>query len=459
MPVLEILIVLALVLLNGFFAMSEIAVVSARPTRLESLARKGGRAARLALELARDPGRMLSTVQIGITLVGIVAGAFGGARIAEPLAAALARVPSLAPFSEEIAYTLVVAAITYLSLIIGELVPKQFALRAPERIAATVAPTVDLISRLATPAVWLLETSSRLVLRLLGSEAAPRESVTEEEVRMLIAEGTRAGVFDRQEQEMIGRVLRLADRPVRAIMTPRVELVWLDVEDPPDRIAQIIRESGHSRFVVGKGSLDDVLGVVHVRGLLDACLAGRQLDLPTAVRPMPVVPDTMRVTRALEALRQARVSMALVVDEYGEVEGVVTAEDVLEAVVGDMPERRLDEEGAIVHRGDGSMLMDGMLAIDEVKLALGLDSLPDEESYHTLAGFILGQLGRVPAEGETAVYAGWRFEVVDMDAKRIDKVLVTRHPAREGGARGHAVTPRGGAGQAAGSSRSTRRAQ
>jgi putative hemolysin len=430
MPLLEIAVILALVLLNGFFAMSEIAVVSARPARLEALARKG-RGARLALGLARDPGRMLSTVQIGITLIGIVAGAFGGARLAEPLAAGIARVPALAPLSAEIAYTLVVAAITYLSLIIGELVPKHLALRAPERVAALVAPTVDLISRISTPAVWLLETSSRFVLRLLGSEVQPAETVTEEEVRTLIAEGTRAGVFHRHEQEMIERVLRLADRPVRAIMTPRVELVWLDVEAGPDEIARVIRESGHSRFVVGKGSLDEVLGVVHVRGLLDVCLAGRALDLRAAVRPMPVVPDTMRVSRALEALRQARVSMALVVDEYGEVEGVVTAEDVLEALVGDMPEHRLDEEGAIVRRGDGSMLMDGMLAIDEVKLALDLDSLPDKETYHTLAGFVLAQLGRVPTEGESVAYGGWRFEVVDMDGRRIDKVLVSRLAARE----------------------------
>ena len=240
MPLLEILVVLALVLLNGFFAMSEIAVVSARPARLEGLARKGGRGPRLALALARDPGRMLSTVQIGITLVGVVAGAFGGARLAEPLDDALARIPGLAPFSAEIAYTLVIAAITYLSLIIGELVPKHLALRAPERVAARVAPTVDLVARASTPAVWLLEASSRLVLRLLGSEVQPAATVTEEEVRMLIAEGTRAGVFHRHEQEMIQRVLRLADRPVRAIMTPRRELVWLDVEvragrDRPDR--------------------------------------------------------------------------------------------------------------------------------------------------------------------------------------------------------------------------------
>jgi putative hemolysin len=424
MPLLEIAVVLALVLLNGFFAMSEIAVVSARPARLEALARRGRRGARLALGLARDPGRMLSTVQIGITLVGVVAGAFGGARLAEPLAAALARLPALAPFSAEIAYTLVVAAITYLSLIIGELVPKHLALRGPERVAALVAPTVDLISRISTPAVRLLESSSRLVLRLLGSEAQPAETVTEEEVRTLIAEGARIGVFHRQEQEMIERVLRLADRPVRAIMTPRVELVWLDVETEPDEIVRIIRESGHSRFVVGNGSLDDVLGVVHVRRLLENCLAGRRLDLRAAVRAMLVVPDSMPVSRALEALRQARVSMALVVDEYGEVEGVVTAEDVLEALVGDMPERRLGEEPAIVRRDDGSMLMDGLLAVDEVKLELGLDGLPEEESYHTLAGFLLAQLGRVPVEGEAVLYGGWRFEVVDMDGRRIDKVLV-----------------------------------
>ena len=327
MPLVEILIVLALVLLNGYFAMSELAVVSARPARLEALARKGSRGARLALALARDPGRMLSTVQIGITLVGIITGAFGGATLAEPLDNALARLPGLAPVSAEIAYTLVVLAITYLSLIVGELVPKHLALRAPERIASLVAPVIDLLSRISTPAVWLLEKSSLFVLRLLGSEVQPRETVTEEEVRTLIAEGTRTGVFHKQEQEMISRVLRLADRPVRAIMTPRVELVWLDVEDDPAEIARVIKESGHSRFVIGKGGLDDVLGVVHVRSLLDACLAGRPLDVRAAVRPALVVHDNMPVLRALEALRQARVSMALVIDEYGEVEGVVTVED------------------------------------------------------------------------------------------------------------------------------------
>ena len=257
---------------------------------------------------------------------------------------ALARLPGLAPVSAEIAYTLVVLAITYLSLIVGELVPKHLALRAPERIASLVAPVIDLLSRISTPAVWLLEKSSLFVLRLLGSEVQPRETVTEEEVRTLIAEGTRTGVFHKQEQEMIIRVLRLADRPVRAIMTPRVELVWLDVEDDPAEIARVIKESGHSRFVIGKGSLDEVLGIVHVRSLLDACLAGRTLDLRAAVRPALVVHDNMPVLRALEALRQARVSMALVIDEYGEVEGVVTVEDVLEAVVGDMPERRLGED-------------------------------------------------------------------------------------------------------------------
>jgi putative hemolysin len=431
MPLLEMLIVLGLVLLNGYFAMSELAVVSARPARLEALARKGGRGARLAQSLAREPGRMLSTVQIGITLVGIIAGAFGGATLAEPLDNVLARVPGLAPFSAEIAYTSVVIGITYLSLIIGELVPKQLALRAPERVATVVAPVIDLLSRISTPAVWLLDASSRLVLRLLGSEAQPRETVTEEEVRALIAEGTRTGVFHREEQEMIGRVLRLADRPVRAIMTPRVELVWLDVDDDPAEIARVIRESGHSRFLVGKGGLDDVLGIVHVRSLLDACLAGRTLDLGAAAPPALVLHDNMQVIRALEALRQARVSMALVVDEYGEVEGVVTVEDVLEAVVGDMPKHRLREEPAIIRREDGSLLMDGLLPLDELKLALAFESLPDERTYHTLGGFILAQLGRVPKEGQTLAYSGWRFEIVDMDGRRIDKVLVCRAATQE----------------------------
>jgi putative hemolysin len=239
-------------------------------------------------------------------------------------------------------------------------------------------------------------------------------------------------VFDRREQEMIGRVLRLADRPVRSIMTPRVELVWINVKDDPAKSARTVRESGHSQFLVGQGSLDDVLGVVHVRGLLEACLNGQALDVRAALRPALVLPDSTPVLRVLEALREARVSVALVVDEYGEVEGMVTVGDVLEAVVGDMPERRRGENPVIARREDGSMLMDGMLAIDEVKLALGLESLPDEARYHTLAGFLLTQIGRVPEEGATVAYDGWRFEVVDMDGRRIDKVLVFPSAGRQG---------------------------
>ena len=431
MPLFEVLVAAALILLNGYFAMSELAVVSARPARLETLAGEGRRGARLALALARDPGRMLSTVQIGITLVGIVAGAFGAARLAGPLAELLAAVPGLAPISAQLAYALVVAAITYLSLIVGELVPKQLALRAPERVAAMVAPVIDLLSRISTPAVRLLDASSRLVLRLLGGEVQPREAVTEEEIKTLIAEGTRAGVFHQAEQEMVVRVLRFADRSVRGIMTPRTELVWLDVDADSATVARTVGETGHTRFVIGKGGLDEVLGVVHVGRLFAACLQGRPLDLRAAVRPLPVVPDSTPVLRALDVLRQARTSMALVVNEYGEVEGVVTVADVFEAVVGDLPERRLGEEPAIVRREDGSWLMDGLLAVEETKLALGLDALPDEASYHTLAGFLLAQLGRVPAEGQAVTYGGYVFEVIDMDGRRIDKVLVRREAAEK----------------------------
>ena len=430
MPLVEILIVLALVLLNGYFAMSELAVVSARPARLEALARKGSRGARLALALARDPGRMLSTVQIGITLVGIITGAFGGRR---GRAVGQCPCPSARPSAGQRRDRLHPCGPRH-NLPVTHC--RRARAQAPcaagaGRIASLVAPVIDLLSRISTPAVWLLEKSSLFVLRLLGSEVQPRETVTEEEVRTLIAEGTRTGVFHKQEQEMISRVLRLADRPVRAIMTPRVELGWLDVEDDPAEIARVIKESGHSRFVIGKGGLDDVLGVVHVRSLLDACLAGRPLDVRAAVRPALVVHDNMPVLRALEALRQARVSMALVIDEYGEVEGVVTVEDVLEGVVGDMPERRLGEEPTIIRREDGSLLMDGLLPLDEVKLTLGFESLPDEKTYHTLGGFIMAQFGRVPEEGQAVAYGGWRFEVVDMDGRRIDKVLIRRATARE----------------------------
>jgi putative hemolysin len=427
----EIGIVLALMLVNGFLAMSEMAMVSSRRGRLEQLAVQGSRGARAAAELIDDPTRFLSTVQVGITLVGILAGAFSGATLGGHLAGVLKELGLAPATADTLAIVGVVLVITYLSLIVGELVPKRLALSNPEAIAARVARPMMLIAGLTAPLVWLLRASTNGVLRLLGIGERPETRVSEDEIRALLAEGAEAGVVKRVEHEMIEGIMRIADRPVRAIMTPRVELVWLNVEDDPAEIARVIKESGHSRFVIGKGGLDDVLGVVHVRSLLDACLAGRPLDVRAAVRPALVVHDNMPVLRALEALRQARVSMALVIDEYGEVEGVVTVEDVLEGVVGDMPERRLGEEPTIIRREDGSLLMDGLLSLDEVKLTLGFESLPDEKTYHTLGGFIMAQFGRVPEEGQAVAYGGWRFEVVDMDGRRIDKVLVRRATARE----------------------------
>lgn len=423
----EIAVIVLLALLNGFFAMSELAVVSARRVRLQQMAEDGSRGASAAIELQEDPSRFLSTVQVGITLVGTVSAAFGGATLGDRLDVWLTRFPGLAPYSSLIAITVVVIPIAYLQLIAGELVPKRFALVYAERIAAAVAPFMRRLSRVAAPVVWFLGASTGLVLRMLRVPEKVENLVTEEEVKSLIAEGTATGVFEPEERRLIEGVMRLTDRTVRSIMTPRLDVVWIDVDDDPEAIRKEIVEAGHSRFPVCRGDFDDVVGIVHTRDLLHAHFAEKPFDIRAAVTDALVVHDGTEAMRMLELFKQSGQQMAVVVDEYGTVEGIVTLTDVLEAIAGEMPDMGAgEEEAGIVRRPDGSFLIEGLLAVEEVETALALKSLKDEDGdYHTLAGFILFKLGHIPTAGEAFDHDGWRFEVVDMDGRRIDKVLAT----------------------------------
>lgn len=426
MIVWELLIIVLLVVLNGFFAMSELAVVSARRARLQLLAEDGHRGARVALQLAAEPGRFLSSVQVGITLIGILAGAFGGATLAQELEHYLRAVPPLVPYADVLALGAVVAGITYLSLILGELVPKQLALRNAERIAVVVARPMRGLAWLMAPLVYVLDISARAGLWLLGGRGETPQIVTDEEIKTLVAEATEAGVVAHAEQAMIVSVMRLADRPVQAIMTPRPDIVWLDLDDSVEQLRHLLRQSDYSRFPVGRGQIDEVLGVVQARDLLNQWLEGQSLDVQAALREAPVVHGNVGALRVLEILKQSPLAMALVVDEYGGLEGLVTVTDILEAIVGELAEHDRDTEPEIVQREDGSWLVDGGVAIDQIKELLNLRELPEEGEFHTLAGLVLQQLGHLPTASEHFVCGGYRFEVVDMDGRRIDKVLIGR---------------------------------
>ncbi len=426
---LEIGVIIVLVLLNGAFAMSELAIVSSRRSRLLAMQRQGSAGAEAALALADDPQRFLPTVQVGITLVGIFAGAFGGARLAGTLGEVLNSIPGVAPFGVEIAFTLVVIAITYLSLILGELVPKQVALRNPERVAVVVARPLTVLARFSLPVVWLLGKSSAFVLRLFGPARPGEQTVTEEEVKAVVAEGAQAGALETEERHMIERVLRLADKPVRALMTPRNDLAWLDRSDPPAEIAARLRASDVTRFVVAEGRVDNVVGVVVAKDLLDQMLAGEPMSLSAVLRQPLALPDTLSALDALERLRGDALGLALVLDEYGSFEGVVTASDLLEAIVGELGTAEVLTGGDAVERHDGSLLLDGSMPSDELRARLDLPELPGAGTYHTVAGLMLALLNRVPKEGDRIVWAGWRFEIVDMDGRRVDKVLASREEA------------------------------
>lgn len=422
----EILVLLSLILLNGFLAMSELAVVSSRRGRLQQYATQGKRGAATALKLVDDPSGFLSTVQIGITVVAILAGAYGEAALADPLAAVLAGVPYLSAQADTIASALVITAIAFISVVIGELVPKRLALRNPEVLACAVAGPLLFLSKVAAPIVWFLRTVTELLLRLFAAPSLDDPRVTEEEVKTLIAEGTEAGVFAPAEKEMLEGVLRVADRSVRSIMTPRPDVIWLDVEDSMTEIYQTIAESGHSRFPVAVDDVDNIVGIIHTKDMLEQARSGAPLDLKAISRDPVYIHEGTAILQLLESFRATTVHMAVVLDEHGTVQGVVTPTDILIAIAGDLPEREEDYGPNAVQRADGSWLLDGQMPVHEVERTLEVRGLSAfEHEYTTLAGFVLSQLGHIPVPGETFDWRNWRFEVVDLDGRRIDKVLAS----------------------------------
>ena len=420
----EIAIVLLLILLNGYFAMSELAVVSARRARLQMMAEQGVRGARTAIALAEDPGRFLSTVQVGITLVGVLTGAFGGATISGYLAVWLRQIPAVAGSADGLALGIVVVVITYVTLIAGELVPKRLALVAAEGIAIRVSRPMKLLSRVAAPVVWLLQKSTEGILALFGIKKQQTSTVSEDEVKMMIAEGTSTGVFHKAEGHMIERLLRLADRSVQAIMTPRFDVVWLDTTDSWETIRDEIATSGHSRLPVCRGTIDEVVGVVQTKDLVDANLSVQSYVLDSVLRQPLVVHESTTILRLLEMFREAAVHMAVIVDEYGSLVGIATPMDILTAIAGDLPEAGNEEAPEAKQREDGSWLIDGMIDIERVETLLERRDMRGGHDFNTLAGFVLWRLGRLPDAGDVIEWQGLRFEVVDMDGRRVDKVLV-----------------------------------
>ncbi len=425
---LELAIVVVLIAVNGLLAMSELAVVSSRPARLRLLVERGVPGSRRALALHADPGRFLSSVQIGITLVGVLSGAFSGATLGLRFTHWLLAhgLPQVA--AEAIGVSTVVAAITYASLIVGELVPKQIALRNPEGVAAKVAPAMTVLAKIASPLVFLLDVSGKAVLGLMGHKAGPAQKVTDEELKAIIAEAESAGVLESDERRMISGVLRLGNRPVRGVMTPRTEVEWIDLSLPEEEAREVLASSRHSRLPVGDG-IDSLIGVVGARELLGAMIAGRPLDLRAHVRTAPIVYDNADALDVLAVLQKAEVPMGLVHDEYGHFEGVVTPADILEAIVGASAVDGDPRDPPVVKREDGSWLIAGHLPADEMADHLGL-RLPETRDYQTAAGFMLANFQHLPVTGDRFDASGWRFEVVDMDGRRIDKILACRPPPK-----------------------------
>jgi putative hemolysin len=427
----EIAILLVLFVANGMFAMSEIALVSSRRVRLERMAEAGSGGARAALALASHPGRFLSTVQVGITLIGIFSGAFGEATLVEDLQPVVAAWPLVGDHAYEVSLGLIVVGITYASLIIGELVPKRLALHAPEAIASRIAGPMQVLSRIMSPFVKLLTLSTEGVLRLFGVREKVEETVTEAEIEGLMRQGAEAGVFETAETQFVSRVLRLDSQRVGAVMTPRVDVAYLDVDAPLDENLGILRREGYTRVPVCRDGFNEVLGILDTQDLLDAALAGRPIDLTASLRPPLYVPDSVDLMRLLERFKQHKAHLALVLDEYGEVQGLVTMTDVLEAIVGDVPDSDDEVEPDVVRRADGSLLVDGGVSLARLGEAVGHDVGPpadERDAYHTLGGLAMTRLGRVPRVGDRFRFAHLVFEVVDMDRHRVDRLLVTPLP-------------------------------
>lgn len=423
----EIIFIVVLLIANGIFSMSEMAIVSARKARLQSRSSDGDKGAQAALEIANDPGSFLSTVQIGITLVGILAGAFGGATIAEQLAPFLKRYRIIEPYADEISFGLVVLVITYFSLVIGELIPKRLALHSPERIASLIATPMRRLSGMTSPVVWLLEWSTNGLLRIFGMRESSDPPITEDEIKVLIEQGIHAGVFEEAERDLIERTFHLGDRSVGQLMVPRPDIIFLDLDDPPDVIKETITNNRLSRYPVINNDLDNIVGVVRAKDLLARELNGDPFDLTAVLNPALFLPVTMPAFKAIEMFRSSRRHMGIVIDEHGGVEGLVTVNDILDALVGDIPSMNESDEEQVVRRHDGSFLLDGAIPIPDLKRALGIKYIPDEETgdFQTLGGFLMARIGRIPAVADQVELKGWRFEVMDMDKRRVDKVLAT----------------------------------
>jgi len=425
-PWTDLLIIIGLIVLNGVFAMSELAIVSAKTSRLQQAASKGSKGAATAISLASDPGKFLSTVQIGITLVGIISGAYSGASLGGPTGERLAMLGVPQQYAAEIGFASVIAITTYATLVIGELVPKQIALRAAVPISLVMARPMAILARVAAPLVWLLDASSGVLIRLLGVRPSGQSSVTAEELHMLFAEATRSGVIESEQHQMLQGVVRLAQRPVRELMTPRTEVDWIDADADEAAIRAAIDTSPHSLMPVAEGSADRVLGVVKVRDILTRLIAKEPIDLRALMVKTEVVPDQLDAVDALRVLQQAEIAMAMVHDEYGHLDGIVTPVDLLTALVGNFLSDQDGAEGpGVVEREDGSLLVSGSLSADVLADRLGLE-YGDDREFGTAAGYALHVLKRLPGEGDYFTDQGWRFEVVDMDGRRIDKLLVSR---------------------------------
>lgn len=423
-PWIDLVIILALVALNGVFAMSELAIVSARRPRLQAMAKGGSRGANAALALAADPGRFLSAVQIGITLIGIISGAYSGSSLGGPVGERL-RALGLSPnLAENAGFALVIGLTTYASLIVGELVPKQFALRKPEPIAALVALPMQGLARLTAPIVWVLDASSGLIFKLLGLTRESESHVTAEELHLIVAEASKSGVIEESERAIISGVVRLADRPVREVMTQRMDVDWIEIGASEETIRAKLLASPHTRLPVGRGSVEEICGIVQARDIMTALFRGEGLNLESLMRRAEVVPDQVDAMDALEVLRRSDVPMVMVHDEYGHFEGIVTPADLLSAIAGEFAsDRDAYDEPDVVEREDGSLLVSGQMPMDQLAERIGID-LPDDRDYATVAGHALWLLKRLPEVGDYVDDQGWRFEIVDMDGRKIDKLLV-----------------------------------
>jgi len=422
----EIIFIVSIILINAIFVLSEVSVASSRKARLQQRFNEGDKRANTALQLMENPNLFLATVQIGITMVAVFIGAVGGARFSKPLSGLLAGVPALAQYAEALALAIVVVIIAFVSIVLGELVPKRIALHNPERIASLLAGPMTVVSGLFRPFVWFLGILTDFILRLMGIEPGKEPSVTEEEIQLLIDQGTQAGVFEESEHDMVEGVFSLGDRRVYSLMTPRPDIVWLDIADTVEDIRQKISECDFSRFPVRQGSLDSIVGIVKARDLLVRSLRSEPILLKDLLQPAFFVPETMFASRALEILKEKGTDILLVIDEFGALQGLMTINDILEEIVGEM---EIDEPQA-TQRQDGSWLLDGMLEVDEFKEIFDLPLLPHEDEYETLSGFVMVSLGRVPQPTDRFEWHGLKFEVIDMDGRRVDKVLVTTLPQR-----------------------------